>query len=115
MKYLALLYGDQSKGPAPGTPEMDKMLEGYNNFFAEVSGNGVLQSGDPVQGPDAASTVRVRDGVSKATSGPFASGAEQVIGYYVLDCADQAEAEKYAAKIPAASSGAVEVRPILVM
>jgi hypothetical protein len=60
-----------------------------------------------------ATTVGVRGGSTKTSSGPFASGKEQIIGFYVLDCKDQSEAVTYAAKIPAASHGAIEVRPIL--
>jgi hypothetical protein len=75
----------------------------------------MIKAGDPVQGPQTSTTVRVRGGATQPTNGPFNAGPDQIIGFYVLDCKDGDEAVEYAAKIPAASTGAVEVRPILVM
>ena len=113
MKYLYLLYADESQTPPPGSPEMNQLLEGYGKFFEEVSAADVMRGGDPVQRSDTASTVRVRDGATQRTPGPHSPGGEQVIGFYVLECASDDEAAAYAAKIPAATHGAVEVRPIL--
>ena len=113
MKYLFLLYADETHMPAPGSPEMNQELEGYNAFYEEVSTAGVLQAGDPVQGSATSTTVRVRSGSTEAVKGPFAPEGNQVVGFYVLDCASADDAVKYAAKIPAAHHGAVEVRPIL--
>jgi hypothetical protein len=115
MKYLYLLYADESKAPAPGTPDFDRQNEAYGRYYEEVSGRGLFQSGDPVQPSAAATTVRVRNGSTQAASGPFKAGAEQLVGFYVLDCKDANEAVAYAAKVPAASVGAVEVRPIIQM
>ncbi len=113
MKYLYLLYADESQTPPPGSPEMNQLLEGYGKFFEEVSAADVMRGGDPVQRSDTASTVRVREGATERTPGPHSPGGEQVIGFYVLECATDDEAAAYAAKIPAAAHGAVEVRPIL--
>jgi hypothetical protein len=113
MKYLYLLYADESKTPAPGSPEMSQILEAYGKFFEEVTAAKVMTGGDPVQRSDTANTVRVRNGATQRTPGPHSPGGEQVIGYYVLECASDDEAAAYAAKIPAAAQGAVEVRPIL--
>lgn len=115
MKYLFLLYNNEQTRLAPDSPEMQQVLQAYGAFYEDVSSRGLFQSGDPVQGSDTATTVRVRDGKTASKSGPFNSGAEQIVGFYVLDCKDEAEAVACAAKIPAAASGAVEVRPILVM
>ena len=114
-KYLFLLWQDLSTGPAPGTPEADKEFAAYGAMFEEANKAGVFQGGDPVQGNDATQTVRVRNGSTETTKGGFSSSAEQPIGYYVLDCKDDADAATWAAKIPAAARGAIEVRPILVM
>ena len=115
MKYLYLLYADESKAPAPGTPEFDRQNEAYGRYYDEVSGKGLFQSGDPVQPSSAATTVRVRNGSTQAASGPFSAGAEQLVGFYVMECGSSDEAVAYAAKVPAASVGAVEVRPLLQM
>ena len=113
MKYLYLLYADESKAPAPGTPDFDRQNEAYGRYYEEVAG--LFRAGEPVQSSSTATTVRVRDGSTQAASGPFGAGAEQLIGFYVLDCKDADEAVAYAAKVPAASVGAVEVRPVLSM
>ncbi len=115
MKFLYLLYADESQFPKPGSPELDQQQEAYGRYFEEVSQRGLVQSGDPVQPSATATTVRVRNGSTQASSGPFAAGQDQVIGFYVMDCKDQDEALTYAARVPAASVGAVEVRPILQM
>ena len=115
MKYLYLLYADESKAPAPGTPEFDRQNQAYDHYFQEVSSRGLIKSGDPVQPSATATTVRVRNGSTEAARGPFGNGAEQLVGFYVMDCKDEDEAVVYAAKVPAASVGAVEVRPIFSM
>jgi hypothetical protein len=115
VKYLFLLYDNEGAMPAFDTPESEKQQQAYGAFFEDVSRRGLFQSGDPVQGSSTATTVRVRNGSRDTTSGPFQSGAEQIIGFYVLDCKDADEAVAAAAKIPAAETGAVEVRPILSM
>jgi hypothetical protein len=113
LRYLYLLYADESKAPAPGTPDFDRQNEAYGRYYEEVSGRGLFQSGDPVQPSATATTVRVRNGSTQAASGPFSTGAEQLVGFYVMDCRDADEAVAYAARVPAASVGAVEVRPLL--
>jgi hypothetical protein len=115
VKYLYLLYADESKAPAPGTPDFDRQNEAYGRYYEEVSGKGLFQSGDPVQPSSTATTVRVRNGSTQAAKGPFSAGAEQLIGFYVLECGNADEAVAYAARVPAASVGAVEVRPLLQM
>ncbi len=115
MKHLFLLWQEESKRPEPGSAEMEAELAAYGAVYQQASAAGVFQGGDPLQTTSAAQTVRVRDGAPQATPGTFSSGAEAVIGYYVIDCKDADEAAAWAAKIPAAARGAVEVRPILEM
>lgn len=115
MKYLFLLYADESGFPAPGSPEAQAQMAAYGAFFQEVDGRGQFQAGDPVQPSTTATTVTVRDGHTSTSDGPAAPGGEQVIGFYVLDVADADEAVRVAARIPAAAHGRVEARPILVM
>jgi hypothetical protein len=80
-----------------------------------VTKNGLMRTGDALQGVATATTVRVRDGKTTTTDGPFAETKEQLGGYYVLDCKDLDEAIACAAKIPGAMRGSIEIRPILEM
>jgi hypothetical protein len=113
MKYLYLLYADESQMPAPDSPEMDKQQAAYGAFYELTNSAGAFKGGDPVKPSSTSTTVRVRNGAAEQSSGPHSPGGEQVIGFYVLEAASDSEALDYAAKIPAASVGAVEVRPIV--
>jgi hypothetical protein len=112
---MFLLWQDEKQAPTPGTPEAEKEYAAYGSMFEQASSAGILQSGDPLQPAAAGQTVRVRNGTTESTTGTFASSPEQLIGFYVLDCKDDGDAAAWAAKIPAAARGAIEVRPILVM
>ena len=113
MKYLFLLYADESRMPAPGSAEMHQQVDAYDRYYKEVSERGLFRTGDPVQPSATATTVRVRNGSAQQSAGPAVPGGDQIIGFYVLDCKDPGEAVTYAARIPAAATGSVEVRPIL--
>ncbi len=115
MKYLFLLYADESGFPPPGSPEMQAQQAAYGAFFDEVDGRGLFQAGDPVQPSATATTVTVRGGETSASAGSAKPDGEQIIGFYVLDVAGNDEAVELAAKIPAAGHGRVETRPILVL
>ena len=115
MKYLYLLYADESKMPAHGTPAFDAQNDAFNQYYAELDGKGMFKAGDPVQASKTSKTVRVRNHSTEASSGPFAHGAEQLVGFYVIEAKDIDQAVEYAAKCPAAHGGAVEVRPIVQM
>jgi hypothetical protein len=91
---------------------MEQQQQAYGRFYQDVSEHGMFQGGDPVQPSSTATTVRVRDGSTQTAARPFTNGQDQLIGFYVLDCKDRDDAVTYAAKIPAARAGAVEVRPI---
>ena len=69
---------------------------------------------DALQPTTTATSVRVRDGKTITTDGPFAETKEQLGGYYLLDCKDLDEALEFAAKIPGAKIGSIEVRPVMV-
>jgi hypothetical protein len=116
MRYLCLLVGEADMaGPVPGTPDFTRMLIDYQSATQAMAAAGVLVDSGPLQPPAAATTIRVRDGEPLVTDGPFAEIKEQIGGYYVLDCADLDEALRWAATIPAARYGAIEVRPLMVM
>ena len=115
MKYIALLYGEPDAGPAPGTPEFMKMLGEFESATTAMADAGILVDSGPLQPPQTATTVRVRNGETQLSDGPFAEIKEQLGGYYILDCADLDSALRYAATIPSAKYGSVEVRPLMVM
>jgi hypothetical protein len=115
MKYIALLYGEPDAGPAPGTQEFMEMLGEFQSATAAMADAGVLVDSSPLQPPQTATTVRVRNGETRLSDGPFAEIKEQLGGYYILDCEDLDTALRYAAAIPSARYGSVEVRPLMVM
>jgi hypothetical protein len=113
MQYLLTIYVDESRY-ADATPEDGaEMLAAYGAFGAEAERAGVLRGGEGLEPSSTAITVRVRDGDRLVTDGPFAETKEQLGGYYLVDCKDADEAIAWAAKIPGAQHGSVEVRPIM--
>ncbi len=116
MRYLCLLVGEPDiEAPAPGTPEFTQMLSEFDSATKAMSAAGVLVIGGALQPSGSATTLRVRDGESLLTDGPFAELKEVIGGYFVLDCADLDEALRWAAMIPSARYGAIELRPLMVM
>jgi hypothetical protein len=115
MKYMVLLYGEAGVGPAPGTPEFMEMLGEFQSATTAMTEAGVLVDSSPLQPPQTATTVRVRGGEMQLSDGPFAEIKEQLGGYYILDCDDLDTAIRYAASIPSAKYGSVEVRPLMLM
>jgi hypothetical protein len=114
MRYLLSIYGDES-GWNDVTPEQGAgIMAAYEAFGREAAAAGVLLGGDGLQPTSTATTVRVRDGERLLTDGPFAETREQLGGYYLVDVADLDEAIAWAAKIPGAAAGSVEVRPVMV-
>ncbi len=114
MQYMLLIYAADTAGPKPDTPAFGEMMQGYGAFTQEVREKGIMVAGDPLQGVATATTVRARGGKTETTDGPFAETKETLGGYYILDCKDLDEALAYAAKIPTAAYGSIEVRPIMV-
>jgi hypothetical protein len=109
MKYMALIYGNEEAWDALSEEEQQGVTERYMALAREP----VTVGGDELQDPDTATTIRVRDGETLTTDGPFAETKEQLGGYYLIDCASLDEALEFAARIPAAERGAVEVRPVV--
>lgn len=113
MNYMLLLYGDPAQEPAFGTPEFDTMMQGYADFSALLQNHGVLKGGEGLQGVETATSLRVRGGKVETMDGPFAETREHLGGYYVIDVPDLDSALRYAAQVPAALYGTVEVRPLM--
>ena len=112
MKYMALIYGDESLGANMTEAEQQQEYMEYT-VFGEKAGERAL-AGDALHPIATAKTVRVRDGKMLVTDGPFAETKESLGGYYILDCANLDDALELAAMIPGAKRGSVEVRPIYV-
>ncbi len=110
MRYLCLIYGNENAPTDEKT--MAETHQAYELFTKAVADAGVLRGGDALETTAAATTVRVRNDETVTTDGPFAETKEQLGGYYELECQNLDEALKWAAQIPGASTGCVEVRPI---
>ena len=113
MRYLLAIYGDESQRDAMTPEDGVAMMEAYNAYTQEVERAGVMLGGDGLQASSTATTVRVRDNERLITDGPFAETREQLAGFYLLECKDLDEAIEWAAKIPGAQSGTIEVRPVI--
>ena len=113
MKYMFLLRTEDDGPPEQGTPAADQMYADYQVAIQAMARAGVLVDCAPLQGASLATTVRVRDGATVLTDGPAAELKEQVGGYTLVDCADLDEALTYAAMIPAAATGSVEIRAVI--
>jgi hypothetical protein len=113
MRYMLLIYTDERTDAQPGTPGFDEMATAYNAFGEEVRARGVFQTGEALLPTSMATTVRVRNDQRLTTDGPFAETKEQLGGFYILNCKDLDEALEFAAKIPGAKTGSIEVRPIM--
>ena len=108
MEYLLLIY-DNEKRFAKGYPEAE--LAEYRAFGKEFAS--AIKGGHALQPTHTAASVRVRNGKTVTTDGPFAETKEQLGGFYLVEARDRDEAAAIAAKIPGARFGSVEVRPIM--
>ena len=112
MRYMLMIYTNEGDEPKEGTPENAAMMEGYGRFSQEAGAAGLLTGGERLQPIASATTVRVREGRTMVTDGPFAETKEQLGGFFFLNCKDLDEALAYAAKLPGAEMGCIEVRPV---
>lgn len=113
MQYLCLIYSEENSGPQPGSEEFAGYIQQYQEFTERVKQAGVLVSGDALQPTMSATTVTRETGKVETTDGPFAETKEQLGGYYLLDCPNLDDALAYAAQIPTATHGRIEVRPVM--
>ena len=113
MKYMLLIYNDPAKQPEYGTPAFDEMIAGFFAFNERAKADGVLLDGEALQNVETATSLRVRAGKVETIDGPFAETREHLGGYYVLDVPDLDAAMTYAALIPTAQYGTIELRPLM--
>lgn len=111
MRYVLMIYVDEAVAAQLSPEERQHMMAGH----AELAGSlgAKLTGGGPLQPTTAATTVRVRQGKTLMTDGPFAETKEQLGGFYIIDCQNLDEALAWAAKVPDAALGSIEVRPML--
>ena len=113
MKYMLLLYSAEDAGPQPGTPEQAAEMQEWFAYTQALETSGAFVGGEPLQGSETATTVRLRDGERVVTDRPFAETKEILGGYYLIDVDDLDAALAWAAKVPCAPYGSVEVRPLM--
>ncbi len=114
MRYLCLIYDDESIWEKMPKPELDGMMGEYRAFTESIKQSGHHIGGDGLQPTRTATTVRVRKGKVSTTDGPFAETKEQLGGYYLINAKDLNDALQVAARIPSARLGGVEVRPVMI-
>jgi hypothetical protein len=114
MQYMLLIYDNEKEMQAARTGDVDKMMAGYREFTDSILKSGNMKAGDALQPTSSATCVRIRNGKTLTTDGPFAETKEQLGGYYLIEAKDLDEATKIAARVPSAHTGTIEVRPVRV-
>jgi hypothetical protein len=112
MRYLLLIALDESASSRTPDEDGQEMQPEYAAFMKDMAERGVLLGGERLRLTSDATTVRVRNGETLTTDGPFAETKEQLAGYFLVDCKNLDEAIDIAAHIPGARDGSIEVRPI---
>jgi hypothetical protein len=112
VEYLLLIYADENEVYNATPEQVEGHAAAFGAYVRELMDRGVLRAGAPLQPSSVATTVKVRDGKTLTTDGPFMETKEALAGYYQLECKDLDEALELAAKIPAAQNGTIEVRPV---
>lgn len=112
MEYMALVYADEGGWDDLSSEVREQWMERYRAFARDARAAGVMVDGDELAASSDATTVRVREGQVAVTDGPYAEVKEALGGFFVLDCATIDEAVTWAARIPGAEYGAIEVRAV---
>ena len=113
MQYLILIYGDEKQfAQMASTEAAQAMYAQYKQYNVDLAAAGVVRGGAELKPTSMATTVRVRNGKTQLTDGPFAETKEQLGGYYVIDVANLDEAVEWAARCPSAQGGSIELRPL---
>ena len=115
MQYLLMIYQNEAEYGKIDAATGKKMMEEYGAFTQSIIQSGNFKAGDALQPTTTATTVRVRDGKTLTTDGPFAETREHLGGYYLIEAKDLDTALGIAARIPSARLGSIEVRPIFAM
>jgi len=114
VQYMLLIYGAEDGWESMSEDERGQIFQAYGAFTKELQDSGSMVAGDALESTQTATTVRVKNDETLTTDGPFAETKEQLGGYYLIDADSLDDAIEWAAKIPAAKHGSVEVRPVMV-
>lgn len=114
MQFLCLIYEAESLMASRTEEENGQIFQQYMTYTDDIKSSGHFVGGEALQPISTATTIRIRDGESVITDGPFAETKEQLGGYYLLECNSLDEAIEQASKIPSAKYGTIEIRPIMV-
>jgi hypothetical protein len=114
MQYMLLIYDNEATWETMPEDEQQNVMREYFQYTEELKSSGKYVAGDALQPIATAKSVRLRDGETTTTDGPFAETKEVLGGYYLVDVDSDDEALEWAAKIPSARFGTIEVRPIVV-
>ena len=114
MQYLLLIYEREADWNTISDQEKGAIFQEYMEFTQGIMKSGHHRAGDALQPTSTATTVRVRNGKTVTTDGPFAETREQLGGYYLVEAKDLDEAIAIAARIPSVRHGSIEVRPVMV-
>jgi hypothetical protein len=113
MKYLLAIYADEAEWAELGEEDRQAMYVEYARFAEDMGRRGMMIDGAELRPTTAATTVRVRDGRTLVTDGPFAETKEQLGGYFVVECESIDDAIEAAGQMPTARHGCIEVRPLV--
>jgi hypothetical protein len=113
MRYALLIYASEQDWATQSEEESQAVNQEYMAFTKDIIDRGLMKGGEALQPTSTATSVRVRNGDTLTTDGPFAETKDQLGGFYLVDCKDLDEAVEVAAGIPDARRGTIEVRPIL--
>lgn len=111
MRYACLIYTAPETQPAEDSTEAGEVYNAYMAFGEKWAST--IRGGDALLGVETATSVRVRDGETLVTDGPFAETKEHLGGFYIIEADDLDKAIETARDIPGAHSGTVEVRPVM--
>ena len=112
MRYLLTIYGDEKAQAEIPPDQLEPVMKAWWEYDAWLRDTGWHRGGEALKPTSTGTTVRVRDGKTLTTDGPFAETKEQLGGYYLIECDNLDQAIEAAAKMPAAPNGTVEIRPI---
>src|SRR5712675_1405891 len=113
MEYMLLIYNSEADDKKMSQETYQQIFQEYMTFTQDITKSGKNKGGAPLEQTATATTVRVRNGKTVVTDGPFAETKEQLGGYYLVEAKDLDEALSIAARIPGAKFGSIEVRPVM--
>ena len=111
MQYLLMIYASEAAENAMPPAEMGAIMQAYGAYTEALLKAGVMKGGERLRPTTDATSVRVRNGKSEVLNGPYADTQEQLGGYYLIEVENLDEAIRWAAKIPSALGGSIEIRP----